>query len=170
MSSYPSDVIFPFQPAMLSCHLRSISRLRSSVFRLDVSKLTPSTVRTNTARFLSVSSVRNSDASKTGNSELDLLLGVGDKTASEASELLTKDTNELIVDIPAVAQHTAPPSEIFNESAATAFSTDIVDFTNLVEPSFASLGLGHGWPSGWMQSFMEFLHIDVGNRFSDAVC
>eukprot|EP00092_Neocalanus_flemingeri_P006572 GFUD01007085.1.p1 GENE.GFUD01007085.1~~GFUD01007085.1.p1 ORF type:complete len:432 (+),score=101.77 GFUD01007085.1:42-1337(+) len=146
---------------MLSCHLRAISRLRTPVLGLGVSRLAPSIVRQGTERFLSISSVRHSDSGKTGSSELDLLLGVGDET-SGASELLTKDASEFIVDVPAAAQTVAPPSEIFNESATSSFSTDFVDFTNLVEPSFASMGLGHAWPSGWMQTVLEFVHIDIG--------
>ncbi len=30
------------------------------------------------------------------------------------------------------------------------------------EPSFHSLGLAHAYPSGWLQSLMETLHIDAG--------
>lgn len=28
------------------------------------------------------------------------------------------------------------------------------------EPSFSSLGLSHGWPSGWMQALLEAIHIN----------
>ena len=33
----------------------------------------------------------------------------------------------------------------------------------LGEPSFDSLGLGSWWPSGRLQLFMEYLHVDIGN-------
>lgn len=33
----------------------------------------------------------------------------------------------------------------------------------LAEPAFSDLGLGGGfWPSGWVQSLMEWLHVSVG--------
>ncbi|XP_023332319.1 mitochondrial inner membrane protein OXA1L [Eurytemora carolleeae] len=34
--------------------------------------------------------------------------------------------------------------------------------SNLAEPSFLELGLGHNYPSGMVQTLMEFLHIDIG--------
>ncbi len=30
-----------------------------------------------------------------------------------------------------------------------------------VEPTFQSLGLAHMWPSGWLQSFMETVHLQM---------
>lgn len=30
-----------------------------------------------------------------------------------------------------------------------------------VEPTFQSLGLAHMWPSGWLQSFMETIHLQM---------
>ena len=33
----------------------------------------------------------------------------------------------------------------------------------LGEPAFDSLGLGSWWPSGRLQIFMEYLHVDLGN-------
>ena len=149
---------------MLSCHLRAVSRLRAPVFRLDASILRQNIVRPDAARFFSISSVRRSEAGKTGSSELDLLLGVGEKSiAAPISE------TELFVEVPAAAPNVPPPSEIFDDAANAAFSTDLVDFTNLVEPSFASMGLGHGWPSGWMQTGLEFLHIDIGLPWWQAI-
>lgn len=46
---------------------------------------------------------------------------------------------------------------------------DKVDYTNLLEPSFQSLGLGHSWPSGWMQTFLEYFHIDLGLPWWQAI-
>jgi len=149
---------------MLSCHLRSISRLRTPVFHLEVAKMIPNTVNPNALRCFSVSSLRPSEAAKTGSPDLDIFLGVGDKSASEST-----DFNELIVDVP-VVEPVIPDSSIFVESAHSAFNIETVEFTNLVEPSFGSLGLGHGWPSGWAQSFMEMLHIDVGLPWWQTIC
>ena len=134
------------------------------MFRLDASISRLNIVRPDSARFFSISSVRKSEAGKTGSSELDLLLGVGDKSrAAPISE------SELLVEVPAEAPNVPPPSEIFDDGANAAFSTDLVDFTNLVEPSFASMGLGHAWPSGWMQTALEFLHIDIGLPWWQAI-
>lgn len=162
---------------MLACHLRSISRLRTPVFHLEVAKLKQNALRPNTARCFSVTSGRHSDtvASSTGCSDLDSLLAGGDKVASEASNILAESaSNELILDVPVVdvpvLEPVIPNSEIFVESAHSAFNIDTVEFTNLIEPAFSSLGLGHGWPSGWAQSFMEMLHIDVGLPWWQTIC
>jgi len=48
-------------------------------------------------------------------------------------------------------------------------SVEKIDYTNLVEPAFQTLGLGHNWPSGWMQSFLELLHIDLGLPWWQAI-
>jgi len=79
---------------------------------------------------------------------------VDDPSVSDKSEILTKEING--------------GSE--NESVFTSpFDSDIASDANLdinlqplVEPRFEELGLGGGWPSGWAQTFMEFLHIDIG--------
>jgi len=157
--------------SMLSCHLRAVSRLRAPVFRLDASILRQNIARPDAARFFSISSVRRSETGKTGSPELDLLLDVGEKSGAapiSETELLV-DVPELLVEVPPAATNVPPPSEIFDEGANAAFSTDLVDFTNLVEPSFASMGLGHAWPSGWMQTALEFLHIDIGLPWWQAI-
>jgi len=48
-------------------------------------------------------------------------------------------------------------------------SIDQVDFTNLTEPAFTSLGLAHGWPHGYLQSLLELLHIDLGLPWWQAI-
>ena len=136
--------------SMLFSHL---SRVRAPVLMLRQRTILPITVR-----YFSVSKVRTSDtgAATSGSAELDSLLnsGIPKLDTNNAS------TSALIIDTP-----TSPPSsDIFSEGAASAFSPEIVDFTNLVEPSFASLGLAHGWPSGYMQTVLEFMHIDIGQK------
>jgi len=48
-------------------------------------------------------------------------------------------------------------------------SPDFLSVPDLVEPSFSSLGLAHWYPSGWLQSYLEFLHIDVSLPWWQAV-
>jgi len=38
-----------------------------------------------------------------------------------------------------------------------------------VEPSLSSMGLAHGYPSGYLQSFLELLHIEVGLPWWQAI-
>ena len=47
----------------------------------------------------------------------------------------------------------------FDSSANVIPTSDQELLTNVLEPTFSSLGLAHGWPSGWMQALLEFLHI-----------
>lgn len=58
---------------------------------------------------------------------------------------------------------------IFTDGGSAVYKLDSVEVSSAVEPSFSSLGLGHGWPSGWMQSVMEFMHIDIGLPWWQAI-
>lgn len=50
-----------------------------------------------------------------------------------------------------------------NQVLDSVDSTDLSNLSSLVpEPSFASLGLAHGYPSGWVQALMETIHVDLG--------
>jgi len=142
---------------MLFSHL---SRVRAPVLMLRQRTILPSTVR-----YFSVSKVRTSDtgAVTSGSAELDSLLNSG----TPKLDTINASTSEIIIDTPTPVS--PPPSDIFSEGAASAFSPEIVDFTNLVEPSFASLGLAHGWPSGYMQTVLEFMHIDIGLPWWQAI-
>ena len=59
----------------------------------------------------------------------------------------------------------AVSNTIFTDGGSAVHKLDSVEISSPIEPSFSSLGLGHGWPSGWMQSVMEFMHIDIGKVF-----
>ena len=50
-------------------------------------------------------------------------------------------------------------TEIFTAGADSLLSTAPVDAPSLLEPTFSSLGLAHGYPSGWAQALMEVLHV-----------
>ena len=52
-------------------------------------------------------------------------------------------------------------SEIFTAGADSLLSTAPVDALSLLEPTFSSLGLAHGYPSGWAQALMEVLHVNA---------
>ena len=56
--------------------------------------------------------------------------------------------------------------DLINKEVSTdssVFNADILapsaEASSLLEPTFSSLGLAHGYPSGWAQSLMEVLHI-----------
>ena len=142
--------------SMLFSHLMAVSRVRAPVLMFRQRTILPSTVR-----YFSVSKVRTSGTDTSGSAELDSLLNSG---APKINTSNGSTTSELIIDAP--SSPPPPPSDIFSEGAASAFSPEVVDFTNLIEPSFASLGLTHGWPSGWMQTALEFMHIDIGQKHS----
>lgn len=71
--------------------------------------------------------------------------------------------NAEILDQSAAQTLDTSSSEILTDPYVSPFSSEeIVNISNLLEPSFSSMGLSHWWPSGWMQHFMEFFHVDVG--------
>lgn len=130
------------------------------------------------ARSFSVTCPRDGDSLHSGCKELDeLLLGVSsdsDKvsvlpasetlssTASESLSTLASETLSTSYTSPLTGQSTSILSSPTNDYVSPFASTDKMDYTNLLEPSFQSLGLGHSWPSGWMQTLLEYLHIDLG--------
>jgi len=61
-----------------------------------------------------------------------------------------------------LAMDMSPPISSVSEYLSPFTSLDPVHVTNLTEPSFTSLGLAHGYPSGWLQTVLELLHIDCG--------
>jgi YidC/Oxa1 family membrane protein insertase len=63
----------------------------------------------------------------------------------------------------------ADPSAAASEYMSPFASVEKVDFTNLAEPSLQSLGLAHQWPSGWMQSALELMHVDLGLPWWQAI-
>ena len=77
-------------------------------------------------------------------------------------------------------------TDIVNQSSATPISNILdstVDLTenvmpsmsnleavaNVIEPSFKSLGLAHWWPSGFMQSLMESIHLNLDLSWSGTI-
>jgi hypothetical protein len=147
---------------MLFSQLRAVSRARVPVYRHGRGIVLP------TARYLSISCARTADTVKSGSAELDLLLSLNDKVKGYDSVVEIVPTAETTV-ISEQVLATPPSSEIFSEGASSAFSPEFVEFSNLVEPSFTSLGLAHYWPSGWMQAVLECVHIDVGLPWWQAI-
>lgn len=156
----PYDVIFLFyssyytQPlSMLFSHLMAVSRARAPVLFLRQRPIVP-------IRYFSVSTNRTANTEVISSVKLDSLEN------SAAPIIDTNNKSEFVVDVPPTS---TSPSDIFSEGANSALSSEIIDFTNLAEPSFTSLGLGHGWPSGWMQTVLEFMHIDIGLPWWQAI-
>ena len=58
-----------------------------------------------------------------------------------------------------IDKETITETEIFTDGADSLLSTAPVDVPSLLEPTFSSLGLAHGYPSGWAQALMEVLHV-----------
>ena len=65
---------------------------------------------------------------------------------------------------PAISHVEADPA-VFSEGAGSLLSSAPVEPSlglAELEPAFTSLGLAHWWPSGWLQTLLEILHIDAG--------
>ena len=65
---------------------------------------------------------------------------------------------------PAISHVEADP-EVFSEGAGSLLSSAPVEPSlglAELEPAFTSIGLAHWWPSGWLQTLLEILHIDAG--------
>ena len=121
----------------------------------------------------------------TGSKELDeLILGsggsVGDAAATAAyvspldstSAVTPLEPSSSISAITSAAEPTTVTSLASSTSSdyvSPFLSVDKVEFSNLVEPSLSSLGLAHGYPSGYLQSFLELLHIEVGLPWWQAI-
>jgi len=81
------------------------------------------------------------------------------------SEELSANTS---VDTP--VEHVDIDKSVFTDGADSILSSTPVDVSSAVlEPSFSSLGLGHGWPSGWLQSLLEVLHAGAGLEWWQAI-
>ncbi len=64
---------------------------------------------------------------------------------------------------PPATQHIDPVGQSLDlsESLSSAEALQTTG-TSLAEPTFHSLGLGHAYPSGWLQSLMEAIHVHLG--------
>lgn len=60
-----------------------------------------------------------------------------------------------------IDKETSSDTEIFTAGAESLLSTAPVEAPSLLEPTFSSLGLAHGYPSGWAQALMEVLHVSA---------
>ena len=148
---------------MLNSSIRCCLRMQRTleISCLSSNRLVFSSVRVNpSVRYLSVSSGKLSDNSS---SDLDKL--IGDTISDKRSEI------ELLFEAKAPAPTPTSPTEVvevdsavFTDGASSLLSSAPVDpLLSLAEPPFTSLGLAHMWPSGWLQAFLETLHIDLGN-------
>ena len=113
----------------------------------------------------------------TGSKELDELIlgssGGGDPVAPYTSPLnstsvVTPPPTPSIAEIPSSDTATSVASST-SDYVSPFQSVDKVDFSNLAEPSLQSLGLAHGYPSGYLQSFLELLHIEAGLPWWQAI-
>ena len=115
---------------MLQSHLRhSFKFYRSRPFVFSETKNVFGGRSLGSARLLSVSAVRCKEEIQ----------------SSEIVDLINKETST--------------ESKIFTDGGQSLLSSSPVDVSSLLEPSFSSLGLAHGYPSGWAQSLMEVLHV-----------
>jgi len=62
-----------------------------------------------------------------------------------------------------------PTNDVFSDGGQSLLSAAPVDVTQVLEPTFTSLGLAHGYPSGWVQSFLEVLHMGAGLEWWQAI-
>ena len=60
-----------------------------------------------------------------------------------------------------IDKETSSNTEIFTAGGESLLSTAPVEAPSLLEPTFSSLGLAHGYPSGWAQALMEVLHVSA---------
>ena len=154
---------------MLHCTVRNCLRIKRHLHlapsRVIFSPIKAAAVSSSVSRQFSLSSLNFSDAK--GIEEL-LLEQSASKTAIEKSELeLLFEPKEPRVDPasdPAISHVEADPA-VFSEGAGSLLSSAPVEPSlglAELEPAFTSLGLAHWWPSGWLQTLLEILHIDAG--------
>jgi len=122
------------------------------------------------ARSLCLSAAR--PASNSGSSELDELVldtySAAERAAASYTSPLTPSSTPLADtsgDAASLLSTPTPSSDFVSPFA----SIDQVDFTNLAEPAFTSLGLAHGWPHGYLQALLELLHMDLGLPWWQAI-
>ena len=110
-------------------------------------------------RLLSVSAVRLSEDLVISSESCGAAgAGLGDLTVTETgagAESVTEPTSLATTDI-------------FYDSSALSSAAE-VQWGLAGEPSLTSLGLAHSWPSGWLQSGLEILHIDFGLTWWQAI-
>ena len=144
-----------------NCYLLHKS-LSSSV---NKSRLIFNPVSLNSQRFLSVTSIKFSE--KPSKSDLEVLFEYAESKpkATSVSEELSANTS-----VDNAIEHVDIDKSVFTEGADSILSSTPVDVSSAVlEPSFSSLGLGHGWPSGWLQSLLEVLHAGAGLEWWQAI-
>jgi len=118
---------------------------------------------------LDIQVIRSFSVSSLFNSEAKLTLNASDEGLNAANVVhdtapeLGVDNSEILEASAIQSTSETDAAELMVDSYVSPFASDqVVHITNLVEPTFSSLGLSHGWPSGYLQSLMEFFHIDVG--------
>ena len=157
---------------MLHCTVRNCLRIKRHLHlapsRVIFSPIKAAAVSSSVSRQFSVSSLNFSDAK--GIEELLLEQSAASKTVIEKSELeLLFEPKEPRVRVdpvsdPAFSHAEADPA-VFGEGAGSLLSSAPVEPSlglAELEPAFTSLGLAHWWPSGWLQTLLEILHIDAG--------
>ena len=100
-------------------------------------------------RFLSVGFVRFSD-DKISKGEVEAMFEPKNKNPSDSMGVDLSLQN--------------PTNDVFSDGGQSLLSAAPVDVTQVLEPTFTSLGLAHGYPSGWVQSFLEVLHMGAGRK------
>ena len=64
---------------------------------------------------------------------------------------------------------TNPPDPSLDLTENVLSSSNIEEFASVAEPSLRSLGLAHWWPSGFMQSFLESIHLNMDVSWSGTI-
>ena len=154
---------------MLHCTVRNCLRIKRHLHlapsRVIFSPIKAAAVSSSVSRQFSVSSLNFSDAKSI--EELLLEQSAASKPVIEKSELeLLFEPKEPRVDPasdPAISHVEADPA-VFSEGAGSLLSSAPVEPSlglAELEPAFTSLGLAHWWPSGWLQTLLEILHMDA---------
>ena len=130
---------------MFSCHLRVLKQGQFNKYASLFPTISQKVLSNDAVRFFSVGSICKNKL---------------------ISEIEVKESGPEIVQNELVNNSSTTSPSIFSEDVSIALSPDIVASTDVIEPAFSSIGLGHGWPSGWMQTAMELFHIDLGLSIS----
>ena len=80
-------------------------------------------------------------------SQLTAISLVAEKEASEGASIDSLSIHDSALDLS-------------NDSITVISDPELA--SSVIESTFASIGLAHGWPSGWMQWIMEMVHVDLG--------
>jgi len=133
---------------MFSCHLRVLKQGKFNKYASLFPTISQKVLSNDAVRFFSVGSICKNKL---------------------ISEIEVKESGPEIVQNELVNNSSTTSPSIFSEDVSIALSPDIVASTDVIEPAFSSIGLGHGWPSGWMQTAMELFHIDLGLPWWQAI-